>query len=479
MKLKGITLKIFTITSVLLILSALIIYLTFYFLLPTYYYNYKSDRLNSGVTNLIKEIEYTSIDKVDDVLNSFVQTYNVRMMIHNQESYSVYFPVDRQFNEAFNRGKHQIPGRNQLNRHLLHEEWNSSDVILITETLFFQNEEYTITVVAPLQPIDEASNVIIMFLPYMLIVIGTISIIGSYFYSNLLSKPLIHLNKTAKKMATLDFSEKSNVKTNDELGELSKSLNQLSTNLQKNIKQLQEANIQLKDDIQKEREQEEKRREFIATISHELKTPITAVSGQLEGMIYEIGAFKDRDTYLKKSYDIMKEMEKLVYEILDISQLESFNFTPDITSINFSLLIEKTLKQFQYFADEKNIKIQLSLEADLYINGDEKLISKVIANVLSNAVKYSNEGAQVKVTLSKINQKIHLNVLNTCTYIDENQLHKIFEPFYRLEKSRNRKTGGSGLGLYIVKSILDMHNINYSIENVQQGVLFKMIINSQ
>ncbi|RXJ00700.1 HAMP domain-containing protein [Anaerobacillus alkaliphilus] len=477
MKKKGITLKIFYITSALLVVSALIIYLTLYFLLPNFYYSYKKSTLIEGVTSLVEVIEESPLEEVEYHLNEFVETYNVRLIIQNQFGYVIYFPMDRFIREDPSRGRVQFPGRSQLDRRILEDMWQNPNMITLSQPINLQEDpqQYVLTVAAPLQPIDEASKVILMFFPYMLIIIAIISVIGAYFYSNLISKPLLKLNNIAKKMAHLDFSSKSPITTNDELGELSKSLNTLSVNLQTNMDDLKQANNKLKNDIQIEREQEQKRREFIATISHELKTPLTAVSGQLEGMIYEIGSYKDRDKYLRQSYSILNEMEKLVLEILDVSQLESSYFTPNVQTINLSTLVQNAVIQTQYFLEQKQLKIRVSVEPNVSIIGDEKLIAKAIANIFSNAVKYTSTGECVDIQLFSRSNETVLKVLNSGAFIEEDQLNKVFEPFYRIEKSRNRKTGGSGLGLYIVKRILDMHKVIYSIENDPEGVLFTMI----
>jgi two-component system, OmpR family, sensor histidine kinase VanS len=476
MKNKGVTLKIFYITSALLVVSALIIYVSLYFLLPNYYYNYKKDNLAVGVTQLVEKIETNPVEVGETLLNEFVETYNVRLMIQNEFGYLIFFPMDRFLNDEIEKGRMHLPNRHNLSRRVLEENWHSPNVITISAPITFQNDpnEYILTASAPLQPIDEAAKVILMFFPYMLMIIGLISVIGAYFYSNLISKPLLELNKTAKKMADLDFSTDSRIDSNDELGELSSSLNKLSINLQENMNELKSANAQLKDDIQKERDQEQKRRDFIATISHELKTPLTAVSGQLEGMIYGVGSFKDRDKYLKQSYAILNEMEKLVYEILDVSQLESSYFTPNLQKINLSTLVSKTVESYQFLSEQKQLSFEISLEPNLFILGDEKLMAKALSNVISNALKYSLNGEKVKVNLAQYGTAIQLTILNSGSYIEEDQLEKIFEPFYRIEKSRNRKTGGSGLGLYIVQKILVMHKVDYLISNVPEGVLFQM-----
>lgn len=477
MKKNGITFKIFGITSLLLVVSALIIYLTLYFLLPNFYLNYKKADLDSQVQELVDKLADTNSEAAEHLFSDFVYEHNVRMIIENNQGYVIYFPMDSLRQEGMIRDRFNAPGGKygSANRKFIDRDFHGPEVVSSTDSFSFKNENssYRLTVATPLQPIDEASKVILMFFPYMLIIIIVISTLGASIYSRLIAKPLIQLNKTAKKMAELDFSTKSKINTKDELGELSKSLNNLSENLKHNIDELQQANLHLKDDIQKERDQEEKRREFIATISHELKSPITAVSGQLEGMIYGIGNYKDRDKYLRQSHQIMKEMEKLVFEILDVSQLESFQFTPNLQKLNLSVLVQKNLESFHYFRNEENINFDTLIEPDLFIEADGKLITKAVANVISNAVKYCEVAGTVTTTLQRADAThISLTISNSGSYIEESLLAKIFEPFYRVEKSRNRKTGGSGLGLFIVKKILDMHHVQYSITNVPNGVKF-------
>jgi len=257
-------------------------------------------------------------------------------------------------------------------------------------------------------------------------------------------------------MINLDFDTKCNVDSKDELGQLSNSLNELSSKLQNTMNELTQANKKLQKDIEREREIEEQRKIFVATISHELKTPITAVKGQLEGMIYNIGSYKDRDRYLKRSFDIMEHMEKLVYEMMEIYKLENSKFEPNIQKMNISNMVYDISKSFEYFLISKNITIVNKIQDNLYINVDQQLIRKAISNVVNNAVKYSKEKEKVIIKLYEKDNNVILEVLNTGAYIDEEKITKVFEPFYRLEKSRNRNTGGSGLGLYIVKKILEL-----------------------
>ena len=176
-----------------------------------------------------------------------------------------------------------------------------------------------------------------------------ISMVGAFLYTDLITQPLLKINQVAKRMAKLDFSQRLENRSDDEIGELSQSLNELSQNLKQTMSELQQANAKLKDDIQREREQEAKRREWMATISHELKSPITAVMGQLEGMIHQIGVYKDRDKYLRRSYSIIKNMEQLVKEILEVSKLESDAFRPLKKTVSLSSMIKSVIKRLEFF----------------------------------------------------------------------------------------------------------------------------------
>ena len=195
-----------------------------------------------------------------------------------------------------------------------------------------------------------------------------------------------------------------------------------------------------------ERKLEKERREFVATISHELKSPITIISGQLEGMIYNIGKYKDRDKYLKESYDVTQKMKELVQEILHLSERENGEFKYNFTYVRLSNVMNSVINELRYFIDEKNLKLQINIDENVIVFSDSKLIKKVITNIVKNAITYSPENEFIKINA-----------------------------FYRVDKSRNRKTGGTGLGLYIVKTILDKHeNIDCNIESTKNSVIFKM-----
>lgn len=319
-----------------------------------------------------------------------------------------------------------IRNGNYIIKNNVYDEYNIQMLLYTKDSIY----PYLLNITMPLQPIDEATDVIKKLMPTILILCIIIGLIGAYIYLNAITKPLVEI-------------------------------------------------------IEKEREAENKRKDFIATISHELKTPITIISGQVEGMIYNIGKFKDRDTYLKKSYDSIQELKELVDEMVEVSKSEILTTDLRRENINFSDLIEKLVKRQSFLIEEKHLKTILNIDNNIYIECDVERIEKAINNIINNAIKYSPDNESLIVKLYKKNtrnniinnvEKIYLVIENTGVKIDDKYLKQIFEPFFRVEKSRSRKTGGSGLGLYLTSQILKSHGYNHNIKNSDNSVIFTIEI---
>lgn len=319
------------------------------------------------------------------------------------------------------------------------------------------------------KPVDEATTIVSLFFPFAILVSLVMALLISTYYSRVVSKPLIKINEAAKKMAKLDFDNYIEVDGQDEIAELSTSLNYMSKNLKETLEELERVNLKLTEDIERERNIEKERREFIGVISHELKTPITVISGQLEGMIYGIGKYKDRDKYLKESFNVTQNMRELVQELLQLTEKENSMVKCKKEYVNLTNLINEIAYELKYFIEEKSINIQIDLEKDIIVEGDSNLIKKAFTNIIKNAITHTPRGEHIiiKGELHKI------TVENTGVTIEKNQLAKVFDAFYRVDKSRNRKTGGTGLGLYIVKTIFDKHeNIKYKMNSKENSVEF-------
>lgn len=308
-------------------------------------------------------------------------------------------------------------------------------------------------------------------LPVLCFVVLLGSIISAFFYSWYLTAPIKKVSKLAKRMADMDFGGFYSAGRTDEIGVLSDSLHILSGKLETTLVELQEANQKLQADIDMERQLEKQRVEFFSAASHELKTPVTIIKGQLQGMLYQVGRYKDRDTYLAQSLAVTESLEKMVQELLTIARLNTPEYICSKRSFDFSDFVNDRLLAYEDLFVQKDLSIRKWISSEVYILGDMRLLKRVLDNLFGNAAAYSEAGNQIIVRLWKENEKARLTIENTGAHIPDEAISKLFEPFYTVDQSRNRQTGGTGLGLYIVKTILDLHGAKVEIANTVQGVI--------
>lgn len=465
----GVSNKLFFTSLTLVVLSTIIVYTALYLLFPRVYIFYKSEVITSEI-HKTTEVPNNNPNALFMNLNMIAYNNNIDILVKDNQG--IVF-LSSKFLERLSNNN--FTNAEQSN---IEQKFSSQGIIETTNVHIPDKQNLTIEARIPTEPISQIQRVMLIFLPIVMGITILIAIISSYLYSKAATKPLLKINDIAKAMAKLDFSKKLDLEADgdDELAELATSLNYMSASLEKNIRDLEKTNRKLLSDIEKERLEEKKRREFIATISHELKSPITIVSGQLEGMMYNIGAFKDRDKYLQKSYEVMQEMRELVGELLELNKYESEAFKVEMEKINISEMVKEAINKKLYYIKEKNIIVDNYIEDNVFIYADMKLMKKVLDNVISNAIKYTENDEPVKITLEK-KSKVTFSIINKADNISQDDLEKIFTPFYRIEKSRNRKTGGSGLGLYIVKNIIDKHsNMNYLMTAKNSYVKFSLII---
>ncbi len=326
--------------------------------------------------------------------------------------------------------------------------------------------------VSSLQPVDEAASVIKQFYIYVYLSIVFIIIIMSIIYSNLITKPLNRLNKTATQIANLDFSQKYISNRKDEIGNLGNTLNFLSTNLNNSLNSLKKANEKLKADIEKERELEKMRKEFVGGVSHELKTPISLIEGYAEGIKDGIFEAEDQNYYMDVIIDEAKKMGNLVSDMLDLSQLESGNFKLVFEHFYIDKLLNGTIKKYYTLFTDKEIDVQINLISNVLVNGDRIRIEQVITNFVTNAIRHTYEKGKISISMKENGDKIYIYVGNSGENIETEDLPKIWDKFYKTDKSRNREIGGTGLGLAIVKNILLLHKSDFGVTNFEGGVAF-------
>ena len=308
-------------------------------------------------------------------------------------------------------------------------------------------------------------------IPVLSVVIIAVSIIVAFFYTIYMTTPIKKISRISKQMAALDFSGLCTVSRTDEIGILADSLNDLSRKLSSALSELQSANQKLQEDIDRERQLEHQRVEFFSAASHELKTPITIIKGQLQGMLYQVGRYEDRETYLTQSLEVTDNLEKMVQELLTISRLDTPGYAFNPAHIYFDKLIQDRLTANEDLFMQRELTVEKDISQEVSISGDLQLLQKVVDNLLGNAAAYSPAGECINVKLCQVAGKVNLTIENTGVHIPDGDIPKLFEAFYRVDQSRNRQTGGTGLGLYIVKTILDLHRAAIKIENTPQGVM--------
>ena len=352
-------------------------------------------------------------------------------------------------------------------------EYYENQTQTATYEIFLNDEIEQYTVFISLNE-DKQSQVIEALqksLPILSVIVISISIVMALFYTWYITKPIKDVSAISKKMASMDFNGIYPVSRTDEIGVLTHSLNDLSKKLVTALSELQEANQKLQADIDMERLLEKQRVDFFAAASHELKTPITIVKGQLQGMLYQVGRYKDRETYLAQSLQVTDTLEKMVQELLTISRLDTPGYTCKKSNLNLSNLINDRLTVFEDLFMQRDLTVEKYIPPEIFILGDLQLLQKALDNLLGNAAAYSGAGNQIIVKLWKENEITNLTIENTGAHIPDENIPKLFEAFYRVEQSRNRQTGGTGLGLYIVKTILNLHEAKIEIANTLQGVI--------
>ena len=352
-----------------------------------------------------------------------------------------------------------------------------SEQATITAEVTFagQSESYTLYVTPRIEAENLAVRALVQMAPWLLLVLLIFSLLCAFIYSRYITRPIVRMSGIAGKMAELDFHWECGEKRRDEIGKLGRSLDQLARRLDTALTDLESANQALRGEVERERELDRQRMAFFNAASHELKTPVTILKGQLSGMLEGVGIYQDRDKYLLRSLQVTGRMENLVQEMLAISRMESGSVAVKREPVDLSAIIERQLALDMPLLEQRGQRLVKDLTSGTVVTGDASLLGRMAGNLLSNASLYSPDGAEIRVWCGLLDGRPTLTVENTGVYISDEALPHLFEAFYRAESSRNRATGGSGLGLYLVKMILDRHGATYTIENTADGVRAQII----
>ena len=353
---------------------------------------------------------------------------------------------------------------------------NGIEYILIDSILEDDTKTYIRLPISMIEESVRISNSFMYIVAIITIVLGGIAIL---IISEKFTKPIEELNEITNKMMKLDFDKKFKVQENeDEINELGKNINSLSDRLKNTIKQLKKNNSELERDVEEKAKIDEMRKRFVSDVSHELKTPIALIQGYAEGLIENVNTDEEnRNFYANVILDESNKMDKLVKKLLELLKLE--NEETRFNDINFDIveLIRGIIVNSNVMLEEKNIEVEFEEKHPIYVCADDFYIEQVVNNYFSNAIKNVEEidgvkKIKVEIKNSEEQGKVRVSVFNTGKNIDEEEISRIWNRFYKVDESRQRTKGGSGIGLSLVKAVMNKYENQFGVENIENGVEF-------
>lgn len=322
------------------------------------------------------------------------------------------------------------------------------------------------------ESIKESADIASRFLAFVGLFALLVGAAIMSFVSRSFTKPILEAADIADKMAALDFETKYDVQSDDEIGRLGQSLNILSTELEKTIGELKTANNELTRDIEQKTQIDEMRKEFLSNVSHELKTPIALIQGYAEGLKENISDdTESRDFYCDVIMDEASKMNNMVRKLLDLNHIEFGDDKADFQRFDITDLIRGVINNSSILIEQKEARVEFD-EPKLSVWADEFMIEEVVTNYVSNALNHIDGEKIIRISYERSGESVRIKVFNTGNTIPEDELDKIWIKFYKVDKARTREYGGSGVGLSIVKAIMDSHNKPYGAVNHEDGVEF-------
>ncbi len=324
-----------------------------------------------------------------------------------------------------------------------------------------------------LESIQESVSISNRFMAYVGCIAIVVSILLVIGLANRITKPIMELAGISERMKHLDFNAKYTGNDRTEIAILGHNINEMSEALESTISELKTANNQLLKDIEKKDQIDEMRREFLSNVSHELKTPIALIQGYAEGLREGINDdAESREFYCDVIIDEAAKMNIMVRKLLTLNQLESGSEVVSMERFDITALIRNYISSSDILLKERDISVRMEDYEAIYVWGDEFKVEEVFTNYFTNAIHYAQGENIIDVKLRSTDQQVRISVFNTGAPIPQDSIGHIWEKFYKVDKARTREYGGSGIGLSIVKAIVESMNQKYGVVNYENGVEF-------
>ena len=333
--------------------------------------------------------------------------------------------------------------------------------------------DYYFLIRTPLESITESVQISNRFYFFVGAVVTVVSALILALLIRRLTRPIKELTVLSKRMASLDFEERYKSNAGNEIDVLGDSFNKMSDELEKTISELKTANLELQKDIENKIEIDKRRKEFLDNVSHELKTPIALIQGYAEGLKDNISDDPEsREFYCEVIMDEAQKMNKLVKNLLTLNQLESGKDPVVMERFDLVSVIRGVLQNMDIMLQQSGAEVVFEENAPVYVWADEFKVEEVVTNYTSNAIHHLGGEKKIVIRLLKSDGKARVSVFNTGTPIPEEDIPNLWQKFYKVDKARTREYGGSGIGLSIVKAIMEGMQQEYGVTNFENGVEF-------
>ena len=424
-----------------------------------------------------------SYETMVEELNESIEVGNLSFIIISSDYQNVLTTSERDTATLSQQLRGYILGMNQTKSQLLkasdsYEIRRAVDRLDENEYIEmwgFLSDKSAFIIRSPLESIMESVSLSNRF---FLFVMGFVFVVGSvltWYLSKRIANPIMELATLSKKMANLDFNAKYMSGGENEIGILGQNFNTMSEKLESTISELKAANYELRKDIRKKEEIETMRTEFIGNVSHELKTPIALIQGYAEGLKEGISDDPEsRAFYCDVIIDEATKMNHMVKNLLTLNQLELGDEEVVFERFDIIEMIEGVIQSSDILVQQKHANVRLLAEKPIYVWSDEWKVEQVFRNYFSNALNHLDGENIIEIYVEKNDEQgtVRVSVFNTGKQIPEEDIDQIWTKFYKVDKARTREYGGNGIGLSIVKAIMESFHREYGVKNYDNGVQF-------
>jgi len=483
---KSIKNRLFLQVGLIVVLMIVLIMASYSLLFEVLYKNVAENKLFNAY-EYINELHRSDYSTIKNELDRYTRGFYMDVFIHNAEGELIYqskeYLIDGDKLKRLDILPSYLDDMPSFLEIYEEERINSSvsffwahDYLIDTETLnvigVLDNGDHLILRVRliPSEISVVASN---RFVPIVGIVVFIIGLLFAYVLSITFTRPLIAMNKATTEISNLKFDITCPVDSKDEIGQLSEKINILSKKLKKTIEDLNIRNSELNNEIVEKTKIDERRRQLLNNVSHELKTPLTLMQSYADGLKLNVAKNHNKmDYYCDVIIDETENMNSLINQLLDINRISSGDITPVYAEIEIVDFTKKILGRYNDIIMSQNIRLEFNEIEPTLSYVDPKNLETVITNLLENAIKYVDDNKLMSISLIDSDSNIRVEVYNSADLIPKDSLEKLWDSFYKVDESRNRNVRGHGLGLSIIKAIQESDQMKYGVYNIEDGVTF-------